>query len=63
MSLLNDDVVMSVCGVVHFGGGFMHADTFKKMFSKAEWNELVSRSRIICEFDEEEGCCSKHLEG
>lgn len=44
--MLADDVRLTDDGVVVFGCGFMHPETFKDMMGEAAWQELLSRPRI-----------------
>ena len=51
---MNPKVCLTVGGVVYLDGiGYMHPHAFRDVFGEEMYNELLSRPRIVCEYDED----------
>ena len=51
-----DKFVLTVGGVVQMPGakGYLHPYTFRDIFGETEYQKLLARPRVICEYDYEE---------
>lgn len=52
--LVQDDVRLTVGGAVKFQGGYMHPEYFRDMMGEQAYQELLSRPRVVCEYDYED---------
>ena len=52
-SELHPDVHLTVGSAVKLGNrGYMHPYSFRDLFGEEAYNEVLSRPRIVCEYDE-----------
>lgn len=51
---LNPDVHLTIGGAVRFPGGYIHPEHFRVLMGEKDWEELLTRPRIVCEYDYEE---------
>jgi len=54
MSILAEDVHLTVGGSVQFRGGYIHPYAFRDLMGEEAYQELLARPRIVCEYDYED---------
>lgn len=53
--MLNPDIRITVGGVAKLGNrGYAHPYVIRDMCTEEEWEELLARPRIVCEYDYED---------
>lgn len=51
---LSKGASLTVGGAVKFQGGYMHPEAYREFMGEDAYQELLARTRVVCEYDEEE---------